>query len=81
MDEVYLGRPWRHYAQTVFINCILDEYILPVGWNNWSKPEAEKTTYYAEYENSGPGFQPQQQVQWSHQLKANQAKNTGSKIF
>lgn len=74
VDEVYLGRPWRHYAQTVFINCILGEHILPVGWHNWSKPEAEKTSYYAEYENSGPGFQPQQRVKWSHQLKANHAK-------
>jgi pectinesterase len=74
VNEVYLGRPWRNYAQTVFIHCNLDNHVLPVGWHNWSKPEAEKTSFYAESDNYGPGFQPEHRVKWSHQLKPNQAK-------
>lgn len=74
VTAVYLGRPWRIYAQTVFINCDLGAHILPEGWHNWSKPEAESTTYYAEYNNYGEGFQPEKRVQWSHQLKASEAK-------
>src|SRR5690606_246244 len=49
VTEVYLGRPWRIHAKTVFLECEMDENIKPEGWHSWSKPEAEKTTYYAEY--------------------------------
>lgn len=74
VSEVYLGRPWRIYAQTVFINCDLGKHILPIGWHNWKKPAAEKTAFYAEYNNKGEGFQPEERVQWSHQLKKRDAK-------
>ena len=72
--DVYLGRPWRIYAKTVFINCEMGKHIKPEGWHNWSKPEAEKTAFYAEYKCSGEGFQPEKRVNWSHQLKKSQAK-------
>jgi len=74
VTEVYLGRPWRIYAQTVFINCDEGKHIRSEGWHNWSKPEAEKTAFYAEYENTGEGFQPDKRVLWSHQLTASQAE-------
>ena len=72
--KVYLGRPWRIYAKTVFINCEMGNHILPEGWHNWSKPEAEKTAFYAEYKCLGEGFKPKERVSWSHQLKKRQAK-------
>ncbi|MGJ8667156.1 MAG: pectinesterase family protein [Patiriisocius sp.] len=68
VNEVYLGRPWRIYAKTVFITCTMGSHILPIGWDNWSKPEAENKTFYGEYKNKGKGFTPQQRVRWSHQL-------------
>lgn len=71
--DVYLGRPWRIYAKTVFINCELGRHIKPQGWENWSKPDAEKNAFYAEYNNTGEGFQPQKRVIWSHQLTKIQA--------
>lgn len=74
VDKVYLGRPWRVYAQTVFMNCELGKHILPIGWHNWSKPEAEKTAFYAEYENKGEGYKPLERVEWSHQLTKREAK-------
>ena len=74
VNEVYLGRPWRVYAKTVFINCDLGKHILPVGWHNWNKLEAEQSAFYAEFENTGKGFTPKQRVPWSHQLKASEAK-------
>ena len=58
----------------MFINCNLGKHILPEGWHNWSKKEAEKTSFYAEYKNTGEGFNPDKRVQWSHQLKASKAK-------
>jgi pectinesterase len=68
VTQVYLGRPWRIYAKTVFMNSEMGGHIKPEGWENWSKPEAEKTAFYAEYNCEGPGFQPQKRVSWSHQL-------------
>ena len=65
---VYLGRPWRIYARTVFLNCDMDKHIKPEGWENWSKPDAEKNAFYAEYNCKGEGFQPKKRVAWSHQL-------------
>lgn len=74
VKNVYLGRPWRIYAKTVFINCDLGDHIRPEGWHNWSKPEAEQTAFYGEFENTGDGFRPNQRVSWSHQLKPSAAK-------
>lgn len=72
---VYLGRPWRDYAKTVFIACEMGGHILPEGWHNWDKTEAESTTFYAEYKNAGPGANPEKRVNWSHQLSDEEAKN------
>jgi pectinesterase len=69
----YLGRPWRNYAKTVFLNCFLDAHIRPEGWHNWNKPEAEQTTFYAEYNSYGPGANPASRVSWSHNLSPDQA--------
>ncbi|PWB24353.1 pectin esterase [Flavobacterium sp. HTF] len=71
---VYLGRPWRIYAKTVYINCDMGKHIKPEGWENWSKPEAEKNAFYAEYNCKGEGFQPAKRVSWSHQLSKKEAE-------
>ncbi len=74
VTKVYLGRPWRLHAQTVFLNCDMGRHILPQGWHNWSKSEAEKTAFYSEYENKGEGFQPEKRVKWARQLSKKEAK-------
>ena len=74
VNQVYLGRPWRKYAKTVFINCDLRAHIKPEGWHNWSNKEAESTVFYAEYNGMGEGYKPESRVGWSHQLKKNEAK-------
>lgn len=71
---VYLGRPWRIYAKTVYLNCEMGKQIKPEGWQNWSKPEAEKNTFYAEYNCKDEGYQPAQRVSWSHQLSKKEAE-------
>ena len=67
--KVYLSRPWRPYAQAVFIRCELGKHILPIGWNNWGKKENEKTVFYAEYESRGEGANPKARAAFSQQLK------------
>lgn len=82
VTEVYLGRPWRPFAKTVFVNCLMGKHIKAEGWHNWSKPDAEKTTYYAEYGSRGEGANVAARVKWSHQLDSKQAKEyTISKVL
>lgn len=71
--SIYLGRPWRDFAQTVFINTEMGAHIKSEGWNNWDKPHAEKTAYYAEFGSTGPGAKPSERVSWSHQLTKEEA--------
>lgn len=72
VKEVYLGRPWRYYAKTVFIQCDMGAHIVTKGWNDWNKPESHQMSYYAEYKSTGPGANPDHRVDWSHQLSENQ---------
>lgn len=82
VNKVYLGRPWRKYAKTVFINCQMDDFIRPEGWDNWRNPENEKTVLYAEYHSTGAGSDPSARVKWSKQLTKKQAeKYTTKNIF
>lgn len=74
VDKLYLGRPWRPFAKTVFLNCDMPQSILPEGWHNWNKPDAEKTSFYAEYQSTGKGANPAARVAWSHQLTNREAK-------
>src|SRR6187397_8516 len=74
VNKLYLGRPWRANAKTVFIRCDLPKAIAPEGWNNWSNHENEKTVFYAEYKSTGEGAAPDKRVKWSKQLKDMQAR-------
>jgi pectinesterase len=74
VNSVYLGRPWRPYAKTVFIECELGNHIRPEGWKEWSNNENKQSTFYAEYKNSGQGAQPSKRVDWSHQLSEKEVK-------
>ncbi len=66
--SIYLGRPWRDYAKTAFIECAMDKHIHPEGWDNWGKPKAEAVSSYIEYGNTGPGAAPGKRVSFSKQL-------------
>ncbi|MDR2622229.1 MAG: pectin esterase [Dysgonamonadaceae bacterium] len=73
VTSVYLGRPWRPYAMTLFMNCRLPEGINPQGWDNWRNPENEKTARYMEYNNSGAGAAAVQRVKWAKILTDKEA--------
>lgn len=71
---VYLGRPWRDYAKTAFINCFMGEHIIKAGFHNWNKVMAEKLTDYAEYGSYGPGAAMDKRVHWSRILSHDEAE-------
>jgi pectinesterase len=83
--KVFLGRPWRPYAKTVYINCNLGAHIVAEGWNAWKGdamfPDKEKTTFYAEYKNSGEGASTKDRVSWSKQLSDKEVEKYTVKII
>ena len=72
-DKVYLGRPWRDYGYTLFMNCDLPRQIRPEGWHHWQK-EREQTARYLEYNNRGEGAKTDARVSWSRQLTKKEAQ-------
>lgn len=68
VDSVYLGRPCRDFARTVFLNTDMRDYIIPANWHNWNRTETVVTVLYAEYGNTGPGYQPDKRVSWATKL-------------
>ena len=73
VDQVYLGRPWRDYGYTLFMNCDLPRQIRPEGWHHWQK-EREATARYLEYNNRGEGAATSQRVPRSRQLTKKEAQ-------
>ena len=80
--SIYLGRPWREWAKTVFISCELGAHIHPAGWQDWQKPHGH--FYYGEYDSHGEGaalctsdpascHAVQKRAAFSHRLKAKEA--------
>ena len=73
IDKVYLGRPWRDYGYTLFMNCDLGSHIRPEGWHHWKK-NREQTARYLECGNTGTGADTTGRVGWSRQLDKKEAK-------
>ncbi len=81
VGKVYLGRPWRDYGYTLFMNCDLPAQIRAEGWHQW-RPEAVKTARYMEYNNRGEGADTTQRVAWSRQLTKKEAQQiTLERVF
>lgn len=73
-ETVYLGRPWRAHAKTVILRSELGAHIKKEGWHDWNKEEARSSTFFAEYENYGPGADTSGRVDWCHRLTEEEAK-------
>lgn len=70
--SVYLGRPWREYAKTVYLECYMDAHIHPAGWQDWNKEHGH--FYYGEYACYGPGSDATRRADFSCQLSDREAK-------
>jgi pectin methylesterase-like acyl-CoA thioesterase len=60
----YLGRPWKMYSRTVYMETFMDDHINPAGWLEWNATFALQTLYYGEYKNKGPGSLLGKRVTW-----------------
>ncbi|KAL7205314.1 hypothetical protein ACSBR2_018291 [Camellia fascicularis] len=77
LTQTYLGRPWKLYSRTVYMQSFLDNLINPAGWAAWSGTFALDTLYYAEYNNRGPGSSTANRITWPgyHVINATYAVN------
>ncbi|KAK9928592.1 hypothetical protein M0R45_025720 [Rubus argutus] len=75
--KTYLGRPWKEYSRTVYLQNFMDSLIDPTGWLEWNGDFALSTLYYAEYDNRGPGSDTSNRVTWPgyHVINAADAAN------
>lgn len=62
--KTYLGRPWKAYSRTVYMESFIDDHINPAGWAEWDGQFALNTLYYGEYANRGPGAGTGSRVKW-----------------
>jgi pectinesterase len=80
--KTFLGRPWRDYASTIFLNCEMSDVVRAEGWNDWKKPETHTTARYAEFSSTGMGASPTTRPGWTKQLKNSEAgKITVEKVL
>ena len=62
-ESVYLGRPWREFAKTIFMNCEFGSHIHTERFHDWNKKEAHGTILYGEYKNEPAPVSPASFVQ------------------
>ncbi|KFK30820.1 pectinesterase family protein [Arabis alpina] len=81
--KTYLGRPWKEYSRTVFMQSYIDGFVEPVGWREWNGDFALSTLYYAEYNNTGSGSNTTDRVVWPgyHVMNSTDASNFTVSIF
>ncbi|XP_051124219.1 putative pectinesterase/pectinesterase inhibitor 22 [Andrographis paniculata] len=60
----YLGRPWKQFSRTVFLNTYMTAMVQPRGWLEWNGDFALSTLWYGEYRNYGPGAAVAGRVRW-----------------
>ena len=91
VTRLYLGRPWKSTARTVWIRCELPAAVRPEGWRDWHDAARKGDVYYAEYGCTGPGADRSGRVAWSRALTGGEAavytperifaRKTGSEAF
>ncbi len=92
--NVYLGRPWKSTARTMWVRCHLPREIRAEGWRDWHDSAAKGAVFYAEYGCTGEGADRSGRVPWSKELTLEEiyesgctnidrvfAKKTGSEQF
>uniref|UniRef100_A0ACD5UB72 Uncharacterized protein n=1 Tax=Avena sativa TaxID=4498 RepID=A0ACD5UB72_AVESA len=65
--RLYLGRPWKEYARTLYVSTNLGKVVRPEGWLPWRGDFALGTLYCGEFDSRGPGANHTSRVGWSSQ--------------
>jgi len=82
IGKLWLGRPWRPYAQVILKDCLIDAPVDPQGWNDWGDPANHRTARFWEYSCSGKGSDRSGRVAWSKKISNGRAHRiTKDKVF
>ncbi|PON66303.1 Pectinesterase, Tyr active site [Trema orientale] len=75
--KTYLGRPWKEYSRTVYMQSYIDSVVDAAGWREWNGDFALSTLYYGEHDNRGPGSETANRVTWPgyHVINATDAES------
>ncbi|MCD8216153.1 MAG: pectinesterase family protein [Clostridiales bacterium] len=69
--RAFLGRPWRDFAKTVFIDCKWDDIIHPEVYSKWNNRKSHETCYYG---FSGMDEFKDSKAEWVHYLTKEECK-------
>ncbi|KAL9227115.1 hypothetical protein vseg_002848 [Gypsophila vaccaria] len=72
--NAYLARAWMEAARTTYSYCTLSDVVHPEGFSDNRKPQMQKTVYFGEYKNSGPGASPTGRVKFAKKLTDKEAE-------
>ena len=74
--NVFLGRPWRDYSTVIFMHTEMGDKIDPAGWSEWHAEVSRTldTSYYAEFDSTGPGAHHAERDKHTHFLTPEEAK-------
>jgi pectinesterase len=72
-QSVGLGRPWRNYAKTAFVDCWVGPHIKAAGWDRWNEHEPIDEVRYMECRSVGPGAVTSGRAEWARELTASEA--------
>ena len=70
VGSVYLGRAYGDYANVAYVDCVMDDEIEPEGWDDFDDAAKQATTRFVEDDDTGPGADVADRVDWSYQLTA-----------
>jgi len=62
--KTFLGRPWKEYSRTLYIQSEIGGFVDPQGWLPWLGDFGLNTCYYAEVENRGAGADMSRRARW-----------------
>ena len=83
VGNVFLGRPWRAYSTVIYMHTWMGDKIAPAGWSEWHAEQTHMldTTYYAEFDSSGPGAHHDQRDPHTHFLTPDEARQYEPSVF
>ncbi|XP_028787025.1 pectinesterase/pectinesterase inhibitor PPE8B [Neltuma alba] len=76
--QTYLGRPWKTYSRTVFMQSYMSEALRPEGWLEWNGDFALDTLFYAEFQNYGAGAALEKRVKWGGYRALNDSRQASN---
>ncbi|MED6207065.1 hypothetical protein PIB30_032413 [Stylosanthes scabra] len=70
----YLGRAWMSHPKVVFAYSVMSNVVNPQGWSDNMHQEYDRTLYFGEYRNTGPGAAAAGRAKFTKQMSDAEAR-------